>query len=96
MSYVRSSAADRDVVALARDSAIRFGKVQTKRYLEELEKLLESIGHNPAIGRKRDELRPGLMSLLFRAHTVYYRIKSLDLVLIVRILHSSREHDTLI
>jgi toxin ParE1/3/4 len=59
-------------------------------YLEELRRrALELIKH-PELGRKRDEVIPGIRSLLFRNHLIFYRVEA-SAIKVLRILHGNMD-----
>jgi toxin ParE1/3/4 len=61
------------------------------RFIEFLADRFHLLANHPYIGRRRDhELRPGLRSLPVRDYIFLYRIEEDD-VLILRILHGSRD-----
>jgi toxin ParE1/3/4 len=60
------------------------------KYLEGLRKrALEFIKH-PELGRKRDEIIPGIRSLLFRNHLIFYRVET-SAIQVLRILHGNMD-----
>jgi toxin ParE1/3/4 len=44
----------------------------------------------PMLGRSRDELLPGLRSLVVKKYVVFYRIEG-DVLIIARIIHGARD-----
>jgi toxin ParE1/3/4 len=61
------------------------------RFTEFLSDRFYLLANHPYIGRRRDhELRPGLRSFPVRDYIILYRIEEDD-VLILRILHGSRD-----
>ena len=44
-------------------------------YLEGLSKRALELLKHPELGRKRDEILPGIRSLLFRNHLMFYRVE---------------------
>ncbi len=48
------------------------------------------LGHFPDMGRARDELAPGLRSVVIEKHIVFYRATA-SAIEVVRILHTSRD-----
>ena len=60
------------------------------KYLEGLRKrALELIKH-PELGRKRDEIIPGIRSLIFRNHLIFYRVE-ISAIQVLRILHGNMD-----
>ena len=64
-----------------------WGDQQMDAYSDQLEQAFATIGANPGIGRRRDELRPGLRSFPVGQHILFYRVDGSD-VTVVRILHA--------
>ena len=60
------------------------------RYLEELEALFARLAARPLIGRPRDDVGPGVRSMVHRNHVVFYRPRGAD-VEIARVLHGRRD-----
>jgi toxin ParE1/3/4 len=58
--------------------------------LREIGRAVERAGENPLAWRARDEVRPGLRSVLAHPYTVFYRIRD-DAVEIARVLHERRD-----
>jgi toxin ParE1/3/4 len=65
-----------------------WGEIQTDRYIRQLENCCQLLADNPALGRKYDEIRPGLRRMKQGKHIVFYREESGG-ILICRILHQS-------
>ena len=61
------------------------------RGLTEKSRLLEQL---PEMGRPRDDLAPGLRSVVVEKYVIFYQ-PTPDAVVIVRILHGSRDIDSL-
>lgn len=60
------------------------------KYLEGLRKrALEPIKH-PELGRKRDEIIPGIRSLIFRNHLTFYRVER-SAIQVLRVLHGNMD-----
>ncbi len=93
LPYELSSEADKDLEDIFDYTAAQFGVMQAISYVSSFEDVFIAIGHNPKIGRGRDEIKKGLRSLVKDAHIVFYRI-SKDSIRIVRILHCSRDITT--
>jgi toxin ParE1/3/4 len=66
------------------------GDRQMNEYSDQLEQAFVTIGGNPSIGRRRDDLRPGLRSFPVGQHIVFYRVDGSD-VTVVRILHAKQD-----
>jgi len=61
-----------DLDAIADYTVDRWGKEQARVYIDALEARLKHLAHRPSIGRRRDELAPGLLCFPFESHVVYY------------------------
>jgi len=53
------------------------------------------LADNPGIGRRRDDIIPGLRSISEGNHLIFYRTRQ-DVVEILRILHGARDVDELL
>ncbi|MEP0924824.1 type II toxin-antitoxin system RelE/ParE family toxin [Leptolyngbya sp. ST-U4] len=59
-------------------------------FLDRIEGKLETLALNPGMGRRREELLPGLRSFPIANYVVFYReIK--DGIDVIRVLHGSRD-----
>ena len=56
--------------------------------------LADNPGMNPGMGRAREELSPGVRSFPEGKYVIFYRAAS-DGILILRVLHGSRDIDSL-
>src|SRR3954451_11278459 len=63
-----------------------WGEQQWEDYEAALDQALTTIGDNPHIGRRRDDLRPGVRSYVVRQHVIYYRITE-SAIILLRIRH---------
>ena len=66
--------------------------VAADRRLEQFDLALKRLATQPMMGRARPELAPGLRSLPFRRHVVFY-LPIDDGIDVVRVLHSVRDID---
>ena len=83
-------AAEADLKDIGRYTLQRWGHGQRNKYLSELDKAFRELARNPELGKKRDEIRNGYLSLLKNKHVIFYRRQKRE-VEIVRILHQSME-----
>jgi len=58
--------------------------------LREIVRAAQRAGRNPLAGRPRDELLPGLRSVLAHPYAIFYRVRNNDLE-IARVLHERRD-----
>jgi len=89
-SYRLSKEADHDLDDIFDYTEVEFGFEQAITYLSDLDTVFESLVKNPVIGRKRNELRFGLYSIVEQEHTIFYRIID-DYIRIVRVLHGHKD-----
>jgi toxin ParE1/3/4 len=78
--------AEADLLSLGAYTLRTWGKTQAIRYLHELEACCQALAKNPDLGRKCDEVRPGLRRMEHGRHVVFYR-KERGGILVSRILH---------
>ena len=83
-----SRRAEADLLAIGDYTLHKWGKVQTARYLVELETSCQMLAGNPALGRLCDEVRPGLRRHEHGKHVLFYR-QERGGILVLRILHQS-------
>ncbi len=59
-------------------------------FLDRLEGKLQALARNPGLGRRRDELLPGLQSFPLGNYVVFYQVieNGID---VIRILHGARD-----
>lgn len=81
-----SRRAERDLLSIGEYTLRTWGEAQTARYIDELENCCERLADNAELGRRCDEIRPGLRRLEHGLHVVLYR-KVRDGILILRFLH---------
>ena len=56
---------------------------------------MQKLAKHPELGRRREELAPGIRSLPFRRYVVFYRLSPTSL-LIVRVLHGARDVESVL
>ena len=64
------------------------------QFLDQLEQQFDLLASSPLIGKKRDELIPGLRSLTYKNYLIFYRTRNDD-VEIIRVLHGARDIEKL-
>tara|TARA_A200000159_G_C7045889_1_gene224024 strand:- start:76 stop:369 length:294 start_codon:yes stop_codon:yes gene_type:complete len=87
---ILSKAADADLEDIFDYTLEEFGLDQAVSYVSEFDDTFETISENPEIGRKREEIREELRSLVKDKYVIFYRIL-IDHIRVVRILHGSRD-----
>ncbi len=88
--YKLTQEADNDLDQIFDYTEIEFGFDQAVRYLTEMRMLFDKLVVTPQLGRTRIELKPHLFSITHKKHIIFYSIEP-DRILIIRILHSSRD-----
>ncbi len=89
-TYRLSHEADRDLEDIFDYIVREFGADQAITYVSGFEEIFMSLAANPALGRKRDEIRNDLRSFVKGSHTIFYRILKKH-IRIVRILHGCKD-----
>ena len=91
--YVLSPAARADLEEIWGYTCDRWGDDQAEKYVREIQRAIERVVGNPGIGRACDEVRPDYRKHAVGTHTLYYRIASVDMIDVVRILHQRMDID---
>jgi toxin ParE1/3/4 len=86
--YTRSKRSKQDIRDIVKHSVQLFGQVQTRQYMNGLERVLQDIAENPNLGRSLSDALTikDYCCYTYNSHVIYYR-KRHDDVFIVRILH---------
>ena len=58
--------------------------------LREIDRVGQGIRENPLLSRQRDELLPGLRSVIVRPHVIFFRIRN-GVVEVIRVLYGRRD-----
>jgi toxin ParE1/3/4 len=61
-------------------------------FVDYLQEVMQRLSRNPRMGRRRDELSPGIRSFPIQRYLIFYREHSGALE-IVRVLHGARDVD---
>jgi toxin ParE1/3/4 len=70
------------------------GRHTADKMIREIEEACRILEDHPFAGRGRNEVRPGLRSVLATPYVVFYRVKN-DTVEIVRVLDGRRDLDSI-
>ncbi len=89
--YRLSRLADNDLIDIITYTKQKFGSNQTKKYLLEINSVVESLINNPYLGKRRLDILPDIYTFPVGAHLIFYKLDDKQL-LIVRILHESRDY----
>ncbi|MFZ1989687.1 MAG: type II toxin-antitoxin system RelE/ParE family toxin [Alphaproteobacteria bacterium] len=79
-----------DIADIVDYTNTQWGAAQANRYVDSLEARFAQLAEFPFMGKDRSDVRQGLRSFPLTSHVVYYEPKDFG-VLIVRVLHSSRD-----
>lgn len=88
--YVLSKEAVEDIEDIFEFGEHKFVNVQAITYLMGLSELFEKLSLNLDMGRKRSEIKTGLLSISYHSHIVFYR-KLESRIRIVRVLYGGRD-----
>jgi len=88
--FILSTKADDGIEELYDDGVYKFGKLQAIKYLEELNLMFVFLSENREVGKKRDEIKMKLVSLLYGSHIIFYRIFKTH-IRIVRVLYGGKD-----
>jgi toxin ParE1/3/4 len=85
-----AKAAEHDLRNLRKYSKAAFGLALTRDYLLGLRNIFQLLRDQPFAGQPESDLGEGLRGISYRSHRIYYQVRA-DCVLIVRVLHHSRD-----
>jgi toxin ParE1/3/4 len=85
--YRLSRRAAADLRAIAKYTIDQFGVAQARAFRDSLKSCFEELAQNNEMGRRAEQLAPGLRRFEHKAHIVFYTVGN-EGVYIVRILHS--------
>lgn len=90
MRRVRRTDLARDEIAVALDYLEERSAAAAERLTAMIEERCRLLATNPFMGRARDELGPGLRSIVVGEYLLFYRITDVE-VIVVRFLHGRRD-----
>ena len=91
---LRSPEAQEDLIGIWIYLAEQASEQVADRQLAGIESACEKLEHWPNAGRQRDELLPGLRSVLAVPYVIFYHVRN-DVVEVVRVLHGRRDIDAI-
>lgn len=96
MTSKLSPRAETDLEDISDYTFEEYGMDQEEEYMEMLDSNLKRVGDKPGnVGINRDDVRPGLKSLLAGEHKIWFRVVGKD-AHVTRILHQSTGVDNAI
>ncbi len=90
-SFRLSTKAEEDLSEIYTFGILRFGYAQGQKYMLSLEQSILKLAQSPFLGKESNFLYPGLREFEFKSHMIFYLIQE-EGILIVRILHQSRDY----
>lgn len=90
MNYSFTDKAEKDLEGILNFTLQHWGKKKVVEYLNGIESSALSLCSNPAMGIDRSELIPGVRSITYASHVIYYTQTNTHLI-IIRILHCSMD-----
>ena len=84
--------AEKDLIDIWVYSLEEWDDVQADKYLDELNAAINSLGVNPHLGVRRDNVREGYRALFVNRYAIYYRFTATTID-IVRVLHGQMDPD---
>ncbi len=73
-SYRLSPEAKKDLLNIRAYTRKRWGRQQTQKYIDALEKRCNELAQSPHMGRERPEIKPGYRSIIEGKHVIFYRV----------------------
>ena len=92
--YTLSKEADKDLEDILFYTKIQWGDGQFKKYAGQIYEVFARISENPHIGILSDYILPDTRKIAVDKHIIFYKVKFGE-VLILRILHSSKDIENL-
>lgn len=86
----KQSRAENDLIDVWLYSFEQWGADQADRYLDELDKGIQSLARKRELGAKRDNVREGYRVLFVNSHAVYYTVTP-SIIQIIRVLHGQMD-----
>lgn len=81
-----------DLIAIARFTEHRWGKLQRDRYLRALEHRFDWLAQNPGAGRHREDVREGYFCYPQGQHLIFYLVRESGIA-IIGIPHQHMDSD---
>jgi toxin ParE1/3/4 len=63
-------------------------------FIDKLNETIQVLANQSGVGRRREELAPGILSFPFGRYIIFYRA-SQDAIEIIRVLHGARDIQTI-
>lgn len=89
-TYRLSEQAESDLRMISKQTIKRWGKVQAKKYIQEVHNVLITLANEPTLGREREEIFHNARSFPVGKHIIFYRQTRLGIA-VSRVLHQHME-----
>lgn len=90
-SFRLSARAEEDLTEIYTYGIFQFGYYQAEKYAQGLEEALLNLSQSPYMGKESNFLYRGLREFIYKSHLIFYLIEEGG-ILIIRILHQSRDY----
>ncbi len=90
--YLLSESAQQDILSIRDYTVDTWGETQAATYLDQMEHRLEWLADNPALGKKRHDIKEGYISFPEGRHIIFYRVAG-DAIEVMGIIHQSEDTD---
>ena len=90
-SFKLSVKAEEDLTEIYTFGILQFGFSQAQKYVSSLEQTILKLAQAPFLGKDSSVLFPGLREFSHKSHMIFYLVQE-ESILIVRILHQSRNY----
>lgn len=91
---VWSPESEADLLHIWAEGALRFSKEIADSHLRNIQSTASRLTEQPLLGREREELQPGIRSLVIYPTVLFYRVSG-DAVEVVRVLDGRRDLPTI-
>ena len=85
-TYKFSKRSEVDLETIVRHTLDNWGDEQVTRYIDGLEKRVQSLADAPSLGKLHDDLSIGLRGFVYQSHMIYY-VEAEHGITVVRVLH---------
>ena len=91
VSYKLSNKAVKDLSSIWDYTFETWSEIQADKYYNELIENCEELAKNQSLGRIYAEIDSGILGCKVGSHIIFYRIKSISKIEIIRFLHSKMD-----
>ena len=88
LSYKFTQDARADLLNIRRYTLKTWGREQSTKYLQELNKTLQLLSDSPSIGIQRTDISLSTFSFPYVSHIIYYTLNS-DFLIVFAVLHKN-------